>query len=84
MAQVHVARIGCFTVDQNGDRIDKSGASATINQMKNSSLEMLVIPDAGIPSSANYPTIKEYLIAEAALGYVLNHLDQSFVITYVP
>jgi len=79
---VHVVRVGLFTVDSNGQRIDKSGTSTTINQMKNSSLDMLVIPDASIPSSANYPTVKAYLEAEASAGYVLNHMDQSFIVTY--
>ena len=79
---VHVARLGVFTVDQNGQRINKSSGSATINQLLNTSHEVLVIPDDSIPNSANYPTVKRYLELEAQRNYVLNHLDQTFVVTY--
>jgi len=41
-----------------------------------------VIPDSNIPSSAGSPTIKEYLELEAAEGFVLKHIDQSFIVTY--
>ena len=80
---VHVVRVGLFTVDAaNNQRINKNSPSTTFNQLKNTSMEALVIPDSGIPSSAGYPTIKEYLEAEAAAGYTLRHMDQSFIITY--
>ena len=79
---VHVARVGLFTVDQNGTRIDKSSPNTTINQLRASRQEMLVIPDAAIASSANYPTVKTYLEAEAAAGFKLQHMDQSYVVTY--
>lgn len=79
---VHVARLGLYTVDAAGNRVDKSSADTSINTMKSTSLEFLVIPDATIANTANYPTIKTYLGLEASSGYILNHLDQSFIITY--
>lgn len=82
MIQVHVVRVGVFSVDQNGQRIDKGSPNTTINQLKNTSQDMLVIPDSAVPSSANYPTVKAYLEAEAALNFVLYHMDQTFVVTY--
>jgi hypothetical protein len=82
MAQVHVARVGLFTVDQTGTRLDKCCPTTSINDLKNTRQEFLVLPDAGIPNSAGYPTLKAFLEAEAAAGFVLNHLDQSFAITY--
>lgn len=82
MAQVHVARVGLFTVNQSGVRIDKCCPTTSINDLKNTRQEFLVLPDAGIPSSAGYPTLKAFLEAEVAAGFVLNHLDQSMVITY--
>ena len=79
---VHIVRIGLFTTDANGVRINKSSNATTINQLKNTQQEFLVIEDASIASSSGYPTIKAYLEREALLGYVLQHLDQSFLITY--
>ena len=82
MAQVHFARAGLFTVDQNGARLDKCCPTTSINELKNTRQEFLVLPDAGIPSTAGYPTLKAYLEAEAAAGFILQYLDQSIVVTY--
>lgn len=79
---VHVARLMICKIDAAGNRIDPNDKSTTINSMLSFSTENRVIPDAQIPSSAGYPTIKQYLELEAAGSYKLQHLDQSFVITY--
>lgn len=79
---IHVVRVGLFTVDASNNRIDKNASSTTINQLKNTHHEFLVIPDATVPNSAGYPTIKDYLVLEAASNYVLKHLDQNTIITY--
>lgn len=81
MNEVHVARVGLFTVDAAGNRLDKCCPTTTINQMKDTRLEFLVLPDSGIPNSSGYPSLTNYLKAEAASGFSLQHLDQSFVIT---
>lgn len=79
---IHIVRTGVFTVDQSNNRIDKNAASTTINQLKNTHHEFLVIPDSTIPNSTGYPTVKEYLEAEASDNFVLSHLDQTTIITY--
>ena len=84
MASIHVARVGLFTVDSNGNRLDKSRGQFSIAEALHSSMDHLLIPDATIPNSAGYPTIKDYLNAEALDGYEFRHLDQTFVITYKP
>lgn len=81
--RVHVVSVGFFNVDADtGVKIDKSSTSTTLNQMRNTASQHLVIPDAAIPSSAGDPTVKEYLEAEALLGYVLAHMDQTTIVTY--
>lgn len=62
---VHTVRVGLFTVDQIGNRLDKSRGNHSIASMLNTRQEALVIPDAGIPTTAGYPTIKAYLEAES-------------------
>jgi len=79
---VHFVRLGLFTVDINGARIDKSGLGASTNTMKSTSMEFLVIPDASVPNSSGYPTMKEYIKQEADDNYVVSHIDQSIIITY--
>jgi hypothetical protein len=81
MNEVHVARVGLFTVDSAGNRLDKCCPTTTINQLKDTRQEFLVIADPTIPNSSGYPTLTNYLKAEAASGFSLQHLDQSFVIT---
>jgi hypothetical protein len=79
---VHFANVGLFTVDPQGNRIDKNSVNTTIKTMLNTSMASLVIPATDVPNSANYPTLKDYLKAEAASGFKLYHLDQYVVITY--
>ena len=78
---IHVARISVFTVDSNGNRIDKSRGTQSIATMTNTSMDILVIPDASIPNSTGYPNVKSYLEAETADGFEFKHMDQSFIIT---
>ena len=78
---VHFVRLGLFTVDANGARVDKTSGTS-INTLKSTSMEFLVIPDSAIGTTANYPTIKVFLQAEASADYVLHHLDQSIIVTY--
>ena len=77
-----IVRVGLFSVDSAGVRIDKESGSTTINQLKSADLKQLVIPDADIPNSANYPTVKAYLELEAADDHVVSHIDQYMIITY--
>lgn len=78
---IHVARLGLFTTDSSGNRIDKCCNSVSINELKQTSQDFLVLPDSNLPNTSGYPTIKAYLEAEAVDGYVVKHLDQSIVIT---
>jgi len=78
---IHVARISVFTVDANGNRLDKSRGDQSISAMTRTSNDVLVIPDSSIPNTAGYPTVKNYLVAEDAAGFKFKHMDQSFIIT---
>lgn len=81
---VHVARVGIFNVDSLGNRIDKSNPNTSINQLKATRQDALVIADSSNPNTAGYPTIKSYIEAEADSGYELLYMDSSFVITGIP
>ena len=78
---VHVVNTRLVNVDNTGMIIDKNSEDTTINQMKNTRMESRIIPDSSIPSSTGYPTIKEYLTLEADAGFILNHIDQTYIIT---
>lgn len=79
---IHLVRVGLFTIDQNGQKIDKRAPTTTIGALQNTSQEFLVIPDSAVPNSANYPRVTDYIKAEAQSGYVVYHFDQSYIITY--
>ena len=57
-------------------------ASATIAQRMAATLEMRVMEDSGVTSSAGNPTIKDYLTLEAAAGFKLQHMDNNIIVTY--
>lgn len=77
---IHVARVRPMSVSPVGTVINKN--TATTAEMLTVSTEMRVVADAGIPNTANNPTIETYLAAEAASGYEVKYFDQSFIITY--
>lgn len=80
---MHVARVGVFSVDATGNILRKDDADVTIKQQLSSSLEHLVIEDAEVPNSSGYPTVAEYIKLEAADNYVISHIDQTMILTYL-
>ena len=48
---VHFVRLGLFTVDANGARVDKTSGTS-INTLKSTSMEFLVIPDSALTTGA--------------------------------
>ena len=80
---IHIANIGIFNIDASGIILKKDDSSVTIKQQLTASMEHLIIEDASIPNSSGYPTVKQYLEDEAADDYVLSHIDQNKVITYL-
>ena len=79
---IHVVSIGYFKVDSVGNVIDKDDPNITIQQHLNSSHENRVVPDDLVPNSTAYPTIKEFLEAEASDDFKLQYMDQNKIITY--
>lgn len=79
---MHYVNVGLFQVDFNGARIDKGNPNTTINNVLNSTMDYLVIPDTDVPNSAGYPAVKTYLTLEAAGGFKLQYMDQNKIITY--
>jgi archaellin len=77
---LHVATIALMPVNSAGVVVNKN--QATIKEMMRTSSEMRVISDVALPNTANNPTVADYLELEAADGFILNHLDQTYIITY--
>jgi len=82
MPSCHVAYLQLFNIDPLGNVVDKNLSTTTYKQMMNTQISSRVIADSSIPNTLGNPDLKSYLIAEAAVGFVLNHLDQSIIITY--
>lgn len=81
MATIHVARIALMPVNSVGTVINKN--SSTVGQVMQSSTEERVMVDTLIPNTANNPTPKTYLELEAGDDFILNHIDQTYIITYL-
>lgn len=80
---VHVARVAFLKVDGSGNVVKGDDPNATIRQHLECSTEHRVIADSAIPNTANNPTVKAYLEAEASDNYVLEHIDQNTIVTYL-
>jgi len=82
MASVHIVNIQLTNVAPNGDIVNKNTAS--VGQMLHTSTEHRIVEDSAIPNTAGNPTIKEFLELEAGDDFILNHIDQTKIITYGP
>lgn len=80
--QVHVAKFKLTTLDGLGNVIDKNNPATQLNKLKDSSTEPRIMPDPAIPNTNGSPTLEAYLAAEVGNGFVLQHLDQTYCITY--
>jgi hypothetical protein len=56
---------------------------STIAEMMQTSSEERIIADSAIPNSALNPTPKAYLELEAVDDFILKHIDQTYIITYL-
>ena len=76
---LHIVRVGLKNIDATGSVIDKT--TSTIGQVISSSSEHRVLVNAAVPNSAGFPTIDDYLLAEAAQDYIPYHIDQYMIVT---
>lgn len=77
----HYARVGLVQVNALGVVVDKNNTS--IKGMLDASSQHRVLPDVdNAPNSTGSPTIPDYVIAEAADGYIVGYMDQNSIVTY--
>jgi len=77
---VHVANVSLVTVNAAG--VVKPRVGMTIGEAIRTNNEVRIMQDATLPHTTGYPTVKTYLELEAADGFLLYHLDQTYCITY--
>lgn len=82
MAAAHCVKI--VQVQVLADGTIKTDNNMTIAQKITSNSQFRVQPKTGIASSANYPTIEDYVEAEGAIGFYVVHLGQTYIVTYKP
>ncbi len=80
MATLHHAELRQVKIDAGGNIID----SSPLKNHLNFSVEYRIVPDDDIPNSAGWPTLKEYLEAEASDSFEPKSITQALVITYNP
>lgn len=80
MAQTHVVRMSLVQVLATG--AIKTDNAMSIGEKITANTEVRVRPKSTVPNSADYPTIEDYIEAEGADGFVLVHLDQTYIVTH--
>lgn len=78
--QVHVATFREIQITSTGDV--KARNTMTIGEAATATTSIRVDVESDNANTNGYPTLKEYLEREAADGYKLQHMDQSYIITY--
>lgn len=80
---IHVARVAVLNVDMAGNVVKKDDPTVTLRQQLQTSMDHRMLEDVSIPNTAGNPAVKAYLEAEAGDDYVLQHIDQTTIITYL-
>lgn len=81
MAATHYVQVSLIRVGPDGSPISQQ---EPIKHHLEIDLEQRIIPDTSVPNSANYPTISDYLTAEATSGFQPVQVGQTFIVTYQP
>lgn len=87
---VHVAYITIIGINSLGQVVNKLNPTTTYRDVVNSSTEPRVAPDPSNPSTGDpnatppttYPTIKDYLVREAAAGYKASFISATMIVSY--
>jgi hypothetical protein len=81
---IHVAIVAVGHVTPTGNVVSKNDPETTLRTMLSASQELRVLEDPDIPNTAGRPDVKTYLELEDGSGYILNHMDQTYIVTYIP
>jgi len=80
--EIHIVNTGAIKKNAVGDVVDKNHPTNSIKSVITAQEFVGVLPNSDVPNSANSPTIEEYLKLEAADDFVIQHLDNTTIITY--
>lgn len=78
---IHYAEIGLKRVAADGTVYSISDTKRPIKNALNFTTEHRIFPDTANANTNNFPTIRQYLNLEAAAGFQIVQIGQSFIIT---
>lgn len=81
---IHYVNIQLVRLDATGTLVGSGNVSTptvSMNGMLNFTTEHRIMADPDVPSSLDYPTIKQYLINESSAGFSVIQVAQSFIVT---
>lgn len=78
---IHYADLGLRRVAPDGSTYSISDTKKPIKNALHFTTEHRIFPDPGNPSANNYPSIREYLALEAAAGFQVVQIGQTFIVT---
>ena len=85
MVEIRRVNVDLVNIKSDGTRLDKNDPTTTIADLKSFTTEHRVTGPAtgpaGSPNAVDYPTIEEYLAAEAVDGFMVAHMDHYFIVT---
>lgn len=82
--QVHYAEVSLIHLKPDGTPYTRSKGTTTIKEACQFTTEHRVFPDPTNPNTDNYPSIRDYLVLEAAAGFEPVQIGQYFIITKKP
>jgi uncharacterized protein YmfQ (DUF2313 family) len=78
---IHLATFGLYQVKSDGTIFQRGKDNVTIGEACNLNTQERVTQNNNKPNTTGYPTLEEYLNREAADGYQVKIINQSYVVT---
>ena len=83
--EVRVARVGLVQVSTNGDVFTKNEKRTMKEHLQTETQHRVLDSTAAVhapaPNSAGYPTIEQYVEAEAGDDFSIAYMDQNMIVT---
>lgn len=80
---IHVVNVAFLPINKvTGAIVLKNDPATKISDVMQTEHRHVILPSDDVPNSAGYPTVAAYLKLEAAGDYVVQHMDQTMIVTY--
>jgi hypothetical protein len=81
MAELHMVNLALKRIERNGNVTEGEPSPNQDLLVTDFTTEHRVVHNPNVPNSDGWPTMEDYLVAEARDGFIPVHIDQYMIVT---